>query len=1071
MDDMSPIIGEFLTESYENLDQLDQDLVDLEANPEEKSLLASIFRTIHTIKGTCGFLGFTKLESIAHVGESLLSKLRDGELIMTQDITNSLLTMVDAVREILSNIDDNRSEGSIDYTDLVELMTYLQNGGNSESTVSTNEPVVPVAEPITPTLSVEESESQHETSAGLGDMSLIISEFLTESYENLDQLDQDLVDLEANPEEKSLLASIFRTIHTIKGTCGFLGFTKLESIAHVGENLLSKLRDGELDMTQDIANSLLTMVDAIREILSSIENSHSEGAIDYTDLVELMKHLQIESGSEKNISVNETMIPEAEPLSHISLDEEPKQQEVSRSLFERLGGQAVLDSAIDILYDKILTDDRIKGFFENIDTERLRNKQKAFMAFAFGGEAEYKGKSLEEAHRSLADQGLSGDHFQVMVEHFRGALNELNISETLIDEAIKNVLKTQDKIISKPLINSEVSVSVPESASVEEEVVQVPEQKLEDMKIRDKKDRRSGNRESEETFLASNENRRSGGDRRSESIRVDVDLLDRLMNLVGELVLTRNQIVQYAATEKDTSFISTTQHLNQLTAELQEGVMKTRMQPIGNIWSKFPRVVRDLSQSCRKNVRLDMEGKDTELDKTLIEAIKDPLTHIVRNSVDHGIESPEERTANGKNPEGRILLRAYHEGGQVNIEVIDDGGGIDPEKIKRKAISKNLISPQDATRMSDREITNLIFAPGFSTAEKVSNLSGRGVGMDVVKTNIEKIGGSVDIQSRVGEGTTLKVKIPLTLAIIPALLATCGGLRYAIPQVSLVELVRLEAEDGVSAVEYIQGSPVYRLRGNLLPLVYLNKELGFESQADSASVNIVVLQADSRQFGLVVDEINNTEEIVVKPLGKQLKGITAYAGATIMGDGKVALILDAMGLAQKAHVLTEELRDRVQKEIIDKEIDKTADHQTLLVFSPGNETRMAVPLSMVARLEEFSRDVVEVSGEKEVVQYRGEIMPLINLSKVFDLSSVRNEDEPMQVIVYSDQGRSVGVVVADIIDIVEEAVTIKKGSIGHGLLGSAVIQDKVTDMLDVEGLIRQADPEFYENQLSLASQD
>jgi two-component system chemotaxis sensor kinase CheA len=498
--------------------------------------------------------------------------------------------------------------------------------------------------------------------------------------------------------------------------------------------------------------------------------------------------------------------------------------------------------------------------------------------------------------------------------------------------------------------------------------------------------------------------------------------------------------------------------------------MKTRMQPIGNIWSKFPRVVRDLSQSCSKKVRLDMEGKDTELDKTLIEAIKDPLTHIVRNSVDHGIEMPEERVANGKNPEGRIFLRAYHEGGQVNIEIVDDGGGIDPEVIKMKAIGKNLITHQDAARMSDREIVNLIFTPGFSTAEKVSNLSGRGVGMDVVKTNIEKIGGSVDIQSRVGEGTTLKVKIPLTLAIIPALLVVTGGLRYAIPQVSLVELVRLESEEGVSAIEYIQGSPVYRLRGNLLPLVYLNQELGFESQASTDAVNIVVLQADSRQFGLVVDGISDTEEIVVKPLGKQLKGIASYAGATIMGDGKVALILDAMGLAQRAHVVTEESREQILKEIDDMEIEQAADRQTLLIFSPGNETRMAVPLSMVARLEEFSRNVVERSGEKEVVQYRGEIMPLIHLSETFGMSSTRGESETMHVIVYSDQGRSVGVVVDSIIDIVEETVTIKKGSAGHALLGSAVVQGKVTDMLDVAGVIRQADPEFYENQSALTPQ-
>jgi two-component system chemotaxis sensor kinase CheA len=967
MDDMSPIISEFLTESFENLDQLDQDLVDLEANPEEKSLLASIFRTIHTIKGTCGFLSFTKLESISHVGESLLSKLRDGELVMTPDITNALLTMVDAIREILANIEDNRSEGDIDYSDLVELMTYLQSGGNSKLKEETavDAPAMPADKPSIAT----EKTREPETSGTLDNRSPIISEFLTENYENLDQLDQDLVDLEANPEEKSLLASIFRTIHTIKGACGFLGFTKLESIAHVGENLLSKLRDGELEMTQDIANSLLTMVDAIREILSNIEADHSEGGIDYSDLVELMTYLQ---GDGKSVppgvaetAISETIMPTVE--STIPIEE----HEVSETL------------------------------------------------------------------------------------------SEPNISETVPEEA--STISAQDEFSSK----LESAESAPSPAPSIEEAIQISgADYIEKMTT---EDRRAGNREAEEVYLANHEERRMG-DRRSESIRVDVDILDRLMNLVGELVLTRNQMVQYSATVSDASFISTAQHLDQLTAELQEGVMKTRMQPIGNIWSKFPRVVRDLSQSCHKKVRLDLEGKDTELDKTLIEAIKDPLTHIVRNSVDHGIEMPDERVANGKNPEGRIFLRAYHEGGQVNIEIIDDGGGIDPEKVKMKAIGKSLITQQDAERMSDREIINLIFTPGFSTAEKVSNLSGRGVGMDVVKTNIEKIGGSVDIQSRMGEGTTLKVKIPLTLAIIPALLVMCGGLRYAIPQVSLVELVRLETEEGESAVEFIQGSPVYRLRGNLLPLVYLSRALDFESQADTDAVNIVVLQADSHQFGLVVDGISDTEEIVVKPLGKQLKRITAYAGATIMGDGKVALILDAMGLAQKANVVTEESRGQIRKEIEDMEIGQAADRQTLLIFSPGNETRMAVPLSMVARLEEFSRDGVERSGEKEVVQYRGEIMPLIYLSDVFGMSSTRGENEVIQVIVYSDQGRSVGVVVDNIIDIVEEAVTIKKGSAGQGLLGSAVVQGKVTDMLDVAGVIRQADPEFYENQLASVSQ-
>ncbi len=888
----------------------------------------------------------------------------------------------------------------------------------------------------------------------MDDMSPIISEFLTESYENLDQLDQDLVDLEANPEEKSLLASIFRTIHTIKGTCGFLGFTKLESIAHVGENLLSKLRDMELAMTQDIANSLLTMVDAVREILSNIENNRSEGDIDYSDLVELMTYLQ--SGGNPEPEELEALEAAHRLNSSSRSPMETPAEDTAGSLYERIGGQKAVDAAVDIFFDKVLADDRVKQFFVDVDTERLRNKEKSFWTFAFGGESQYTGKTLREAHQPLLDKGLNEGHFRAVMENFEGALRELNVPENLIEEASIITLSTREEVLGR---GQATTAEAPQNAAMQEVE-------------RSEADRRSGDKDAEESYLANYEDRRIGGDRRSESIRVDVELLDRLMNLVGELVLARNQIVQFTTNERDAAFISTAQHLNQLTSELQEGVMKTRMQPIGNIWNKFPRVVRDLAKSCGKKVRLDMEGKDTELDKTLIEAIKDPLTHIVRNSVDHGIEMPDERAAAGKSPEGRLFLRAYHEGGQVNVEMVDDGGGIDPEKIKAKAISKNMITHQEAERMSDRELINLIFKPGFSTAEKVSNLSGRGVGMDVVKTNIEKIGGSVDIQSRVGKGTTLKVKIPLTLAIIPALLVTCGPLRYAIPQVSLVELVRLDEGESESAIEYIQGSPVYRLRGNLLPIVYLNEELGVECDSKKGdAVNIVVLQADDRQFGLVVDGISDTEEIVVKPLGKQLKGINAYAGATIMGDGMVALILDAMGLAQKAHVVAEGGRDHVRAEAQDREEAKGTDRQTLLIFSPGNETRMAVPLSMVARLEEFNQDIVENSGEKQVVQYRNEIMPLIFLSEVFGMNSIRKEDDTMQVIVYSDQGRSVGVVVDKIIDIVEEAVTIKKGSFGHGVLGSTVVQDKVTDLLDVEGVIRQADPEFYENQLATASID
>jgi two-component system chemotaxis sensor kinase CheA len=560
------------------------------------------------------------------------------------------------------------------------------------------------------------------------------------------------------------------------------------------------------------------------------------------------------------------------------------------------------------------------------------------------------------------------------------------------------------------------------------------------------------------------------------NIRVDVGLLDKLMNLVGELVLARNQILQFSSTQQDTSFLNTSQRLNLITTELQEGVMKTRMQPIGNIWSKFPRVVRDLATSCGKQVNIEMEGKETELDKTIIESIKDPLTHLVRNAVDHGVESPEKRLAAGKSPEGHLFLRAFHEGGQVNIEISDDGAGIDLERVKQKALEKGLVTPDQAARLSDRELLNLLFLPGFSTAEKVTNVSGRGVGMDVVKTNIEKIGGTVDIQNHVGHGTTLKIKIPLTLAIIPALIVTSHGDRYAIPQVSLLELVRLEGEQARKGIEQIHGAAVYRLRGKLLPLVTLNHELrveesGLERQvAENNAVNIVVLQADDRHFGLVVDEINDTEEIVVKPLGKQLKGISTFAGATIMGDGQVALILDVLGLAQRANVVSE-VRDRSVGEKAAEMESRHDDGESLLLLRGPHDGRMAMPLSLVARLEEFARTAVEKAEGRHVVQYRGQILPLIHLSSA--LAERRQqprdsgphepgaEDDKIQVVVYIDQGRSVGLVVDRILDIAHEEVKIQKHSGRHGTLGTMVVQGRVTELLDLKGIIRTADPNFF----------
>ena len=558
----------------------------------------------------------------------------------------------------------------------------------------------------------------------------------------------------------------------------------------------------------------------------------------------------------------------------------------------------------------------------------------------------------------------------------------------------------------------------------------------------------------------------------AETIRVDVHLLDRLMNLVGELVLTRNQITQFSARQSDANLVGPTQQLNLLTSELQEEVMRTRMQPISNVFDKFPRVVRDVATTRGKQVLIEMEGKETELDRSLLEAIKDPLTHIVRNSVDHGIELPDERVARGKRPEGRLMLRACHEGGQVLVEISDDGAGIDTARVKSKAIERGMITAQQATRMSESELLNLVFLPGFSTVEKVTNLSGRGVGMDVVKTNVDRVNGTVDLQSYPGKGTTIKIKIPLTLAIVRAVIIQSKGKRFAIPQVNIQELVRLDADRVRTEIESVHGVPVYRMRGRLLPLVYLSEELKLAKQAgnqagEEEAINIVVLQANEHPFGLVVNEINDSEEIVVKPLSKQLRGLKTFAGATIMGDGKVALILDVVGLAQNASILSEARNQALAEkaaEALAGQDQKQVEKQTFLLFAGPDDSRMALPLSTVARLEEFPAKDVEKSGDEWVVQYRGKILPLLRLDVVLEerRERVRHarkkvEPDPLQVLVCHDEGRTIGIVVDRILDIVEDRAEVKSPATREGILSAVVINERVTELIDIPVLQKIAE--------------
>ncbi len=759
----------------------------------------------------------------------------------------------------------------------------------------------------------------------------IVAEFLVESHENLDQLDADLLALEQSAGSPELLASVFRTIHTIKGTSGFLGFHRLESVTHVGESLLSRLRDGKIELTESRSTAMLKMVDAVRGLLAAIERTGVEPETDLSELTEQLETL-LEDGDSPADG------PPAAPAA-------PAAQNATAE-----GASAATPASTPLV----------------------------------------------PAARAAAEPPAAPPAREIQAEHKRSVVDS--------------------------------------------------------------------------------------------SVRVDVELLDTLMRMVGELVLARNQLVSELDDQKDTALARSAQRLSLVTSELQEQVMKTRMQPVDSVWSKLPRVVRDLSRQLGRTVRLEMDGRDTELDRSVLEAIKDPLTHLVRNAIDHGIEPPEARMAKGKAAEGLLLLRAYHEAGQVHLEIVDDGAGIDPAVISAKALERGLISQPQLERMSAREVIQLIFLPGFSTAGQVTNVSGRGVGMDVVKTRIEAIGGSVDVMSNKGSGSTFRLTIPLTLAIIPALTIGCAGRRYAVPQVSVLELVRLSGEHARGGIELISGAPVYRLRGTLLPLVRLDEQLGLVpagssahdlgsfdvtahadgelGEVESRGGFIVVLQAEQHRFGLVVDDVLDTQEIVVKPLGRHLKGLPMYAGATILGDGSVVLILDATTVARRADVLAQAVGAAVSGVVAE-----SVPIDPVLVVELAGGRRAAIPLDMVTRLEEISAESIERVGGREVVQYRGHIMPMVRLAGLLGAFGEGGEEERVQLVVYTRGERSVGFAVQRIIDIATERSGSRSDIDDHALLGSVVVGDRVVELLDVSAAVLAADPNFFDTPVFNSSTD
>lgn len=737
----------------------------------------------------------------------------------------------------------------------------------------------------------------------------LLREFLTETNESLDVVDVELVRFEQEPNNAKILDNIFRLVHTIKGTCGFLGLPRLEALAHAAETLMGKFRDG-MPVTGDAVTLILSTIDRLKEVLSELEQNQQEPAGSDADLIGELERMAVEG------TVSGAAQAAAEP--------EPPQ---------------TVGTIVAQVLERPLRPGEVS----------LDELERAFR--------ETEGPSAAPA-KAVASAPAKG------------------------------------KAERKPAAGKDEDEKAPDSKVA------------------------------------------------SQSIRVNVETLENLMTMVSELVLTRNQLLEIVRRHEDSEFKVPLQRLSNVTAELQEGVMKTRMQPIGNAWQKLPRIVRDLATELRKDIELEMHGADTELDRQVLDLIKDPLTHMVRNSADHGLETMDDRRLAGKPEKGTIRLSAYHEGGHIIIEISDDGRGLNTEKIKAKVVANGLASESEVEKMTEAQVHKFIFAPGFSTAAQVTSVSGRGVGMDVVRTNIDQIGGTIDVKSVQGEGSSFTIKIPLTLAIVSALIVEAGGDRFAIPQLSVVELVRAQS-NSEHKIERIKDTPVLRLRNKLLPLIHLKKLLGIDDSASEPENGfIVVTQVGSETFGIVVDGVFHTEEIVVKPMSTKLRHIAMFSGNTILGDGSVIMIIDPNGIAQAIGT------QAAQHERDEKESQQTiASEKTvsLLVFRAGSAEPKAVPLSLVTRLEEVDCKKIELSNGRHLLQYRGQLMPLIRVNSTVD---VRTEGA-QPLLVFSDAGRSMGLVVDEIVDIVEEKLDIDVASDVPGVLGSAVIKGQATEIIDV----------------------
>ncbi len=920
----------------------------------------------------------------------------------------------------------------------------------------------------------------------------LIQEFVVESREHLEDVERDLLDIDIEQSDQETINRIFRAVHSVKGAAGFFGFEKVNRLAHIMENVLMKVRDGELSFTGDMIDALLAGNDVLRAMIEDLDHSEE------TDIDGVVSRVS----SFLDPNAVPAPVPTAAPS---KVDNEPATEDSQTEVAADTDGEnknleAVQEPTFEDVgpvpaeeIERIVRLGRHLYVIENPfywygNTDRLLSTVEEWRKLGTVYYLKIKGPypdSLEDSVEfeptvkawveSALEPSLAPEKYEVSPSRIK----EVDLSRFKITPKANKEQPTADqskpaapKPTPKPPTQSNISGNEQKKAS------------------------RPGQKKAPKATKAHHKSAKSS----NETIRVKTNLLNRLMELAGELVLARNRLLRLLKNQhEEIEGLETVLHqLDSVTTEIQERIMQTRLQPIGVLFSKFPRVVRDLSGKLHKEVQLVTSGEEVELDKTIIENLSDILTHLVRNSLDHGIESPEERERKGKPRKGVVRLSAYHEAGMVNIDIQDDGKGIDPLIIGQKAVEKGIISQDELESKNDRELLNLIFMPGFSTAEQISDVSGRGVGMDVVKTNIEKLGGSIELSSTPGKGTLFNLKLPLTLAIIPSLIVEVNGHTFAVPQVALEEAIRVVEGDPKLKIETIRNQQVLRHRGTLLPLMRLSDVLGLqrtfihpvtgeelpdrrhnlhdarnagdkeEKRGTKRVSRILVLRSGRYRYGLLVDHILDNEEIVVKPLSSFVKNTPCFSGATILGDGTISVILDPGGLVQQSGLKLQELVEEVEQQ---KEAARARDleeRQSLLLFSNGTEETFAMPLPLIARVEKVPQEKLDKVGDKEYYTTDDRFLPLLRLDRYLNVQMPMEDQEYVYIIIPKTLRYPMGIVCHSIIDVVETTMHVDKETLQEeGIMGSMVLNEKIVLLLDIYKLVSMAAPEHYSYEASM----